>query len=67
MKEELPDAEVEALLRWCGMAKNAAEQRVADEPEEVAKRPDNKPTSNKPGGKVGHPYRRRLNHKGERS
>ncbi len=64
MKEELPEEEVEALLRWCGMAKGAAEQRKAeesaDEKRPVAKRPD------APSAKVGHPYRRRLNNKGER-
>jgi 23S rRNA pseudouridine2605 synthase len=74
MKEELPEEEVEALLRWCGMVKSAAEQRKSDEAAE-SKRPDskrpesNRSESNRPdaaAGKVGHPYRRRLNNKGER-
>jgi len=69
MKEELPEEEVEALLRWCGMAKGAAEQRKADE-SEVAQRPDSKRSESKrtdaAPAKVGHPYRRRLNSKGDR-
>jgi 23S rRNA pseudouridine2605 synthase len=39
MKEELPEAEVEALQRWCGMLKNAVEQRKQDEAES-APRPE---------------------------
>ena len=84
MKEEMPEEEVEALLRWCGMVKGAAEQRKLDEadtpkrtetnrPETQrpeAKRPEAKrPDSKRPdtaAAKVGHPYRRRLNNKGER-
>jgi 23S rRNA pseudouridine2605 synthase len=64
MKEELPEEEVEALLRWCGMVKTATDQRRSDERGESErsepKRPEAAP------GKVGHPYRRRLNNKGER-
>jgi len=74
MKEELPEEEVEALLRWCGMVKSAAEKRQADDPVDH-KRPDHKQSDHKQPdskrseaatGKVGHPYRRRLNNKGER-
>lgn len=79
MKEELPEEEVEALLRWCGMVKSAAEKRQADDPVDH-KRPDHKQPDHKQSdhkqpdskrseaatGKVGHPYRRRLNNKGER-
>jgi 23S rRNA pseudouridine2605 synthase len=74
MKEELPDEEVEALLRWCGMVKGAAEQRKADAAERAdhpaTKQPESKRPEAKraeaPAGKVGHPFRRRLNSKGER-
>jgi 23S rRNA pseudouridine2605 synthase len=74
MKEELPEEEVEALLRWCGMAKGAAEQRKAEDSAESkrtdAKRSDAKRSdTNRPDtqpAKVGHPYRRRLNSKGNR-
>jgi hypothetical protein len=68
MKEELPEEEVEALLRWCGMVKSAADQRKSDASEDM-KRPEvRQPDSKRPeiAGKVGHPYRRRLNNKGER-
>lgn len=98
MKEELPEGEVEALLRWCGMVKGAADQRKLDEAD-AAKRPDAKhpdarhaePKHSEPkhaepkhaeprhadskrpevkrpdaAAKVGHPYRRRLNSKGDR-
>ncbi len=68
MKEELPEEEVEALLRWCGMAKSAAEQRKTDASGDT-KRPETKRPETKrqdAAGKVGHPYRRRLNNKGER-
>ncbi|MDP2832534.1 MAG: pseudouridine synthase [Pseudomonadota bacterium] len=51
MKEELPEEEVEALLRWCGMAKGAAEQRKSEESGEAkhteAKRPEAKHTEAK--------------------
>jgi 23S rRNA pseudouridine2605 synthase len=65
MKEELPEEEVEALLRWCGMARSAADQRrrnrrAGRSRRSEAKRPE------AVAGKVGHPYRRRLNNKGER-
>ena len=94
MKEELPEEEVEALLRWCGMVKGAAEQRKADASDAAShseiKRPEAKgvetksaeikrPETKRPGikrteaaagkdgqPKVGHPFRRRLNSKGER-
>jgi 23S rRNA pseudouridine2605 synthase len=104
MKEELPEEEVEALLRWCGMVKGAAEQRKADASDAAGhaeikraetksaevKRPETKspetkrletkrPETKRPGikrtesvagkdgqPKVGHPFRRRLNSKGER-
>jgi 23S rRNA pseudouridine2605 synthase len=70
MKEELPETEVEALLRWSGMVKSAAEHRKTEDAVEV-KRPEVKNMETKrpespAGGKVGHPYRRRLNNKGER-
>jgi 23S rRNA pseudouridine2605 synthase len=69
MKEELPEEEVEALLRWCGMVKSAAEHRKTEDAGEV-KRAEVKNIETKrpesPAGKVGHPYRRRLNNKGER-
>lgn len=79
MKEELPEEEVEALLRWCGMVKGAAEQRKLDAAD-APKRPEsNRPETHRPetkraeakrpdtvAAKVGHPYRRRLNNKGER-
>lgn len=55
MKEELPEEEVAALMRWCGIAKTGAGKPPA-KPE---------PTQNA-GTKIGHPYRRRLNQKGER-
>jgi len=61
MKEELPEAEVETLLRWCGLEsepasakREAARHKSADEP------------STPPAAQVGHPYRRRLLNKGER-
>jgi 23S rRNA pseudouridine2605 synthase len=68
MKEELQEDEVEALLRWCGMVKSAADQRKSDAAGEL-KRPEARQADSKrpeTAGKVGHPYRRRLNNKGER-
>jgi 23S rRNA pseudouridine2605 synthase len=56
MKEELPEQEVEALQRWCGLAKGG--QAAKPEPAE--------PPTRQPAAKSGHPYRRRLNQKGER-
>lgn len=57
MREELEEAEVEALLRWCGLGKGGT-TRKEEEPEERRAQPS--------ASKVGHPYRRRLNQKGER-
>lgn len=63
MKEELPEEEVEALLRWSGMVKGAAEQRKS----EASASPDRAEVKRpEAAGKVGHPYRRRLINKGER-
>ena len=58
MKEELPESEVEALLRWCGLDNNVAAKPARGKPEEGAE-------ASAPG-KIGHPYRRRLLNKGER-
>ena len=59
MKEELPEAEVAALLRWCGIAKAGAGQ--------PAPNPESGPNAGpNAGAKISHPYRRRLNQKGER-
>ena len=84
MKEEMPEEEVEALLRWCGMVKGAAEQRKLDEADTPKRTETNRPETQRPetqrpeakrpdskrpdtaAAKVGHPYRRRLNNKGER-
>jgi 23S rRNA pseudouridine2605 synthase len=59
MKEELTDEEINALMRWCGIGKGGA-SKPAHPPE------DAEPVS-APAGKIGHPYRRRLNQKGERN
>ncbi len=63
MKEELPEEEVEALLRWSGMVKGAAEQRKSEESASPNRGETKRPDA---VGKVGHPYRRRLINKGER-
>jgi 23S rRNA pseudouridine2605 synthase len=56
MREELPEAEVEALLDWCGIGKGG-EATHADE----------KPPAPEPAtSKIGHPYRRRHLNRGER-
>ena len=59
MKEELEEQEVEALLRWCGLGKGGAPKP------ERGERPERSEGPATPA-KVGHPYRRRLNQKGER-
>jgi 23S rRNA pseudouridine2605 synthase len=59
MKEELPEEEVDALLRWCGIAKGGGGAKVGESAENAA-------PASAPSSKVGHPYRRRLNQKGER-
>lgn len=59
MKEELAEEEVAALLRWCGMGKDGG-AKPARPPEGKA------PAESQATPKVGHPYRRRLNQKGER-
>lgn len=58
MKEELTEEEIGALMRWCGLGKGAGAKppRDAEHPEGAAA----------PAPKIGHPYRRRLNQKGER-
>ncbi len=58
MKEELTEEETLALLRWCGLGRggSATPARDAEPPEDAAA----------PAPKIGHPYRRRLNQKGER-
>lgn len=61
MKEELPDKEVETLLRWCGQALDP----VSANPAAPRHKPSDAPTM-PPAAKVGHPYRRRLLNKGER-
>lgn len=58
MKEELTDEEIGALMRWCGIGKGGGSR--------PAHAPENAETPPGPAGKIGHPYRRRLNQKGER-
>jgi len=56
MKEELTEEDVGALLRWCGLGKGGGAGPAPEKPEPVSG----------PSAKIGHPYRRRLNQKGER-
>jgi 23S rRNA pseudouridine2605 synthase len=56
MKEELAEEEVDALMRWCGLGKGAGAKPASEKAEPVPG----------PSAKIGHPYRRRLNQKGER-
>ncbi len=58
MKEELAEEEVGALLRWCGLDKSGGGKREA-----AGGGPD---AAAGLAAKVGHPYRRRFNNKGER-
>ncbi|MBM4182217.1 MAG: pseudouridine synthase [Betaproteobacteria bacterium] len=58
MKEELAEEEVGALLQWCGLDKSGGGKR-----ETAGGGPD---AGAGAATKVGHPYRRRLNSKGER-
>jgi 23S rRNA pseudouridine2605 synthase len=62
MKEELAEEEVTALMRWCGLGKGAGGAR----PEPPERAAGSASPSGAPSSKVGHPYRRRLNTKGER-
>jgi 23S rRNA pseudouridine2605 synthase len=66
MQEELPEAEVQELMKWCGLMKggeHAAEQH--NESGNVRESHDERPPRGE-GAKIGHPYRRRLLNKGER-
>lgn len=58
MKEELTEEEIGTLMRWCGLGKGAAAKPGRD-----GEHPDGAAA---PAAKIGHPYRRRLNQKGER-
>ena len=62
MKEELEEHEIESLMRWCGLGKGGAPARTErpDHPDRTESQSAAMPS------KVGHPYRRRLNQKGER-
>jgi len=57
-QEELPESEVQELMKWCGLLQ--VNER-GNERENHAERP---PRGE--GGKIGHPYRRRCLGKGER-
>jgi len=70
MQEEMPENEVQELLKWCGLLKGnerGGDRDVADddEPASVRGNHDERPPRNE-GPKIGHPYRRRLLNKGER-
>jgi hypothetical protein len=52
------EKEAGALMRWCGLGRGGGSKPVP--PVESAESPSG------PSPKVGHPYRRRLNQKGER-
>lgn len=64
MKEELPEEEVLALLRWCGLSKEGKEpresRRPATEPGEADEPPESRPARREPQVKAAHPYRRRV-------
>jgi 23S rRNA pseudouridine2605 synthase len=60
MKEELTDEEIGALMRWCGLGKGKGGGAKPAPPAEDPASPA------APSSKIGHPYRRRLNQKGER-
>jgi hypothetical protein len=62
MKEELTDEEIGALMRWCGLGKGGG-SKPAKVQENAPEKTDISPS---PAPKIGHPYRRRLNQKGER-
>ncbi|MBU1664908.1 MAG: pseudouridine synthase [Gammaproteobacteria bacterium] len=70
MQEEMPENEVQELLKWCGLLKGNERggDRNAegdDEPASALGNHDERPPRNE-GPKIGHPYRRRLLNKGER-
>ncbi len=70
MQEELPEAEVQDLMQWCGLLKEgdraaAREEAQVQEHEHGRDNRDERPQRNE-GAKIGHPYRRRLLNKGER-
>jgi hypothetical protein len=58
MKEELTDEEIGALMRWCGLGKGGGSKPTPP--------PERRGIPIRPRPKIGHPYRRRLNQKGER-
>ncbi len=63
MKEELPEAEVQTLLRWCGLSKEGKEKR-GDRPEAV-EAPEREDGRKEPAGTL-HGMRRRPAGKGRR-
>jgi len=58
MQEELPEGEVQELMKWCGLVKDGERDKSREGQDERPPRGE--------GAKVGHPYRRRLLGKAER-
>ena len=58
MQEELPEGEVQELMKWCGLVKDGERDNAREGHDERPARSE--------GAKVGHPYRRRMLGKGER-
>ena len=66
MQEELPEDEIQELMKWCGMAKGGERASGHDMARENAREGYEERPPRSEGAKVGHPYRRRLLNKGER-
>lgn len=73
MQEELPEVEVQELLKWCGLFKDS--DIIADAPPvprhdhgrtREAREDHDEPLPHSDTPRIGHPYRRRLLNKGER-
>ena len=72
MQEELPENEVQELMKWCGLLKGGAREhghegeREHDDDHDAHFEPASPSTSRGESGKIGHPYRRRMLNKGDR-
>ncbi|MDD5388709.1 MAG: pseudouridine synthase [Gallionellaceae bacterium] len=70
MQEELPEGEVQEIMKWCGLLKGnerGGDRNVEGDDEQEGARgshDERPPRGESP--KIGHPYRRRLLNKGER-
>ena len=65
-QEELPEAEVQELMQWCGLLKDGERGHSGEAEGDAPPRAEGEHRPPREGGKIGHPYRRRLLNKGER-